>query len=99
MTITALFEIRLVPETVAQALAIIAKAVAETSVFAGCQAVELLHAVDDPARVIVLERWESLEHDAAYRAWRAGEGAIAELPPLLAAPPRLTRAVAWDDRS
>lgn len=39
------------------------------------------------------ERWESLEHDAAYRTWRAGDGRRPALAALLAAPPVLTH---WD---
>lgn len=44
---------------------------------------------DDPAHVVAVEEWESLEKDAAYREWRAGEGAAVELQPLMAGPPSL----------
>ncbi|MGB6274775.1 MAG: antibiotic biosynthesis monooxygenase, partial [Rhodococcus sp. (in: high G+C Gram-positive bacteria)] len=40
---------------------------------------------------IAYETWESAEADAKYREFRAGPGKIAELPPLLAAPPTLTK--------
>lgn len=37
-----------------------------------------------------MEKWESEQHDAAYREFRAGPGAITELGPLLAGAPKLT---------
>ncbi|MDR6119801.1 quinol monooxygenase YgiN [Aeromicrobium sp. SORGH_AS981] len=49
--------------------------------------------VEDPTHVTAFERWESLEHDAAYRTWRAGDGRRPALAALLAAPPVLTH---WD---
>jgi quinol monooxygenase YgiN len=96
MSITAIFEIRLNPSTLSEAADVIANAVRDTRAFPGCRSVEVLQATDDAQRIIVLERWESAEHDAAYRQWRAGEGAIAKLPGLLAAPPQLVRAVPWE---
>jgi hypothetical protein len=36
-----------------------------------------------------VERWASRADDNAYRAWRAGEGAIAEMGPLVAGAPRI----------
>ncbi len=34
-----------------------------------------------------MNSWESVEHDEAYRAFRAGEGKLTEVPALLSAPP------------
>ena len=44
----------------------------------------------------IYELWETVEHDEAYRAFRAGEGRVTELPPLLAAPPVKTRYATTD---
>jgi hypothetical protein len=44
------------------------------------------------AHWVIYEVWETVEDDEAYRAFRAGDdGKIADLPPLLAAPPVKTR--------
>jgi hypothetical protein len=43
------------------------------------------------AHWLIYERWDTVEHDEAYRSFRAGEGRLTELPPLLAAPPVKTR--------
>ncbi len=61
-----------------------------TRAFPGSAGVEVLVDVEDPNRVVVIERWESLEDDEAYRSWRAGEGKT-RLGSLLSTPARLTK--------
>jgi quinol monooxygenase YgiN len=51
---------------------------------------------DDEAHWLIYELWETVEADEAYRAFRAGEGKITQLPPLLAAPPVKVRYIASD---
>jgi quinol monooxygenase YgiN len=68
-----------------------------TRAFDGCLAVEVFRDNDDRARFMVVERWASLEHDRAYRAWRAGEGRITEGLELFAVPRKLTVGVISDD--
>ena len=59
------------------------RVLAETRAFDGCRGVTVIQDSADPAHLVAVEQWESLEHDAAYRAWRAGDGAIPDLPGLL----------------
>jgi heme oxygenase (mycobilin-producing) len=47
-------------------------------------------AITDPAHVVLYETWESVEHDRAYRAWRASAEGTSELGSILAAAPTLT---------
>lgn len=89
MTVVATLELTLRPDQVAAAPAVLDAVLAETRAFAGNLGVEVLTDLEDPTRVTAFERWESLEHDAAYRAWRAGDGARPALGALLAAPPVL----------
>lgn len=96
MTITAMLELTLKPEAVAGAPAVLTETLRATRSFAGNQGVEVLHDVAEPTHVIVVERWESLEHDDAYRSWRATSEGASQLATLLAAPPRLTRWSAAD---
>jgi quinol monooxygenase YgiN len=51
---------------------------------------------DDEAHWVIYQLWDTAEHDEAYRSFRAGDGQVAELPPLLAAPPVKTRYVTSD---
>jgi hypothetical protein len=51
---------------------------------------------DNEAQRIIYELCETVEHDEAYRRFRAGEGKLTELPPMLAAPPVKTRYITTD---
>ena len=91
MTITALLELTLKADSVADAPRVLTKTLEATRAFAGNQGVEVLYDVMDPAHVVVIERWASLDHDDAYRTWRATPEGASDLGALLAERPRLTR--------
>jgi hypothetical protein len=40
--------------------------------------------------VIVVEQWQTESHDAAYQAWRAGDGQPTDIIAMLASPPTTT---------
>ena len=86
MTLTVILDLRLKPEAVVGALATLGQILTGTRAFDGCLGVEVLVDAADSAHVILLERWASVEADAAYREWRAGAGAT-DLGSLLAGPP------------
>ncbi len=71
-------------------------AASDTRAFEGNIRTDVLVNEDDEAHWVIYEQWESVGHDEAYRKFRAGEGKITELPPLLAAPPVKTRYVSAD---
>ena len=97
MAITVLLEMRVKPETLDQGLHDELHAIlSDTRAFEGCLGVEVLIDNTDPTHIVAVERWESEAHDAAYRAWRAGEGQ-SNLASLLAAPPVLTNFTLADD--
>ena len=89
MATTSIFEIHFKPDAVDQAPALLHRILEETRAFDGCLGVTVLQDKDEPGHLIAIEEWESLEKDGAYREWRAGDGAIPELPDLLAVPPNL----------
>jgi quinol monooxygenase YgiN len=91
MSVTVILELKLKPESVAAAREVMGRALQDTRAFGGNLATEVLVDQDDDAHWLIYERWESVEHDEAYRAFRVGDGKIADLPPLLAAPPVKTR--------
>jgi quinol monooxygenase YgiN len=90
LAITALLELNLKPDVVEEGLAVIHRTLEETRAFDGCLGVSVIQDASDPAHLVAVEEWESLEKDAAYREWRAGDGAAVDLPELLAGPPSLT---------
>lgn len=96
MPITVILELRVKPDAVAAARDVMGRALKDTRAFDGNLGTEVFVDQDDEAHWIINEVWESVEHDEAYRRFRAGEGRLTELPPLLAAPPVKTRYVTTD---
>jgi quinol monooxygenase YgiN len=91
MPITVMLELHLKPESVSAARDVMRRALVDTRAFDGNLGTDVLVDQEDEAHWIISERWQTVEHDEAYRSFRAGEGQITELPPLLAAPAVKTR--------
>jgi quinol monooxygenase YgiN len=91
MPVTVILELRLKPESVTAARDAMRRALQDTRAFEGNLGTDVLVDEDDEAHWLIYERWDTVEHDEAYRSFRAGEGRLTELPPLLAAPPVKTR--------
>jgi quinol monooxygenase YgiN len=89
MPSTAVLELRLNPDTLDEGLVVIQKILGETREFDGCLSVTVIQDASDPAHLVAIEEWESLEKDAAYREWRAGDGAMPDLVAHLAGAPNL----------
>jgi quinol monooxygenase YgiN len=97
MAITAVFEMRVKPEALGQGLhAELHGILSDTRDFEGCLGVEVLIDTADPTHIVAVEKWASEERDAAYRAWRAGDGKT-NLGSFLASPPVLTKYSSADD--
>jgi quinol monooxygenase YgiN len=91
MAFAAVLELRLDPTSLEQASIVLHRVLEETRAFNGNLGVEVLIDDSDPAHWLILESWESATHDAAYRTFRAGPGAITDLAPLLIARPSLVK--------
>ena len=91
MPITVILELRLKPEAVPAARDLMRRTLQVTRAFEGNLGIEVLVDQDDEAHWIIYELWDSVDHDEAYRRFRAGEGKLTQLPPLLAAPAVKTR--------
>ncbi|MGY4654515.1 putative quinol monooxygenase [Mycobacterium sp. URHB0021] len=96
MPVTVTLELRLKPESVAAARDVMGRALQVTRAFEGNLGTDVLVDEDDEAHWLIYELWETVEHDEAYRSFRAGEGRLTELPPLLAAPAVKTRYATTD---
>lgn len=90
MAITAILDLQLKAESLETAHKTIHTTLTATRAFPGCLDVTVLVDNDDPAHVVLYETWESMEHDRAYRAWRATPEGASDLGSILAAPPKLT---------
>jgi quinol monooxygenase YgiN len=91
MTITSLLDVQVKPDQTAAAASVIHDTLQATRAFAGCLGVDVVIDVADPAHFLLIERWESLDADDAYRAWRATPDGKSSLGSILAGPPSLTR--------
>ncbi|NGP07188.1 antibiotic biosynthesis monooxygenase [Rhodococcus sp. 14C212] len=90
MALIAFLELEFKPDALDQARTVMDRVLKETRAFDGCLGVEVLADRSNEARWVAVEKWESEQHDAAYREFRAGPGAITDLGPLLAGAPKLT---------
>lgn len=91
--ITALLDLTVKADSIDGAKDVIDDVLIATRAFPGCLGVDVLVDTEDPAHFLLLERWESLEHDSAYRAWRATEAGASNLGTIVDAL-TLTRFVA-----
>src|ERR1700709_2206126 len=96
MTVTVTLELRFKPDEVAAGRELMGRTLETTRAFDGNVRTDVLIDEDDEAHWLIYERWDTVEHDEAYRAFRGGEGKVTQLPPLLAAPPVKTRYVTSD---
>ncbi len=91
MTVTAFLDLTFQAGHVADAPDVLRATLVATRAFPGCAGVDVLVDAADPAHVVLVEQWDSLASDDAYRAWRATPEGASGLRAILAAPPRLTR--------
>lgn len=68
-------------------IAVFKKILVDTRARQGCEFVTVHQDQADPHTLVLIERWATKEDDAAYREWRAGDGAVTELGGLVAGPP------------
>ena len=87
MTVTVTLELRFKPDEAAAGRELMGRVLEVTRAFDGNVRTDVLIDEDDEAHWLIYELWETVEADEAYRAFRAGEGKVTQLPPLLAAPP------------
>jgi quinol monooxygenase YgiN len=91
MPITALLEFQVKPDAVATAPAVVHEVLTATRAFAGCLGVEVVVDLDDPTHFMVIEKWESIEADTAYRTWRTTPEGASDLGSILAGRPTLKK--------
>jgi quinol monooxygenase YgiN len=96
--VTVILELTLKPASVPAARAVMRRALQDTRAFDGNLGTDVLVDEDDEAHWVIYERWNTVEHDEAYRSFRAGEGRLTGLPALLAAPPSRRTALPTSDR-
>lgn len=90
MNITAYLDIRIKAESLDGAAALISDVLKDTRAFDGNLGVEVLIDEADPTHMVLVETWESVHHDAAYRDWRSTPAGASGLGDILSDVPMLT---------
>jgi quinol monooxygenase YgiN len=85
-----LFDMHFQPQLAPAGLDATSAAARDTRAFDGNTAVRVIVDDKDPAHVIVIEQWDTESHDAAYQAWRAGDGLPTGIIAMLARPATTT---------
>lgn len=91
MAITSVLDIRLRHDAPADAESRISSILSDTRARPGAISVDVVRDLDDPRHLLVLEVWESIEADEAYRAWRATPEGASGMSELTEGQPALTR--------
>lgn len=91
MAITSVLDIQIRPDAPTDAETRVSSILSQTRARPGCLSADVVRDVDDPRHLVVIEVWESLEADDAYRAWRATPEGANELRELTAGRLTLTR--------
>jgi len=82
MAITSLLDIQLRPDAPSDVEARVSAVLSQTRARPGFVSADVVRDLDDPRHLVVIEVWESLEADDAYRAWRATPEGASELGEL-----------------
>jgi quinol monooxygenase YgiN len=91
MPITSVLDLQLRPDAPADAETRVSAILSQTRARPGSLSVDVVRDLEDPRHLVVIEVWESLEADDAYRAWRATPEGTSGLGELTVTRPGLTR--------
>lgn len=91
MAITSLLELHLAPDAPDDVERRVTAILSQTRVRPGLLSAEVVRDLEDPLHLVVVEVWESVEADDAYRAWRATPEGANELGALTGGRIALTR--------
>jgi quinol monooxygenase YgiN len=91
VAITSVLSFQLRPDAPADAETRISSILSQTRARPGIVSAEVVRDLDDRRHLLVIEVWETLEADEAYRAWRATPAGASELRGLTDGQIALTR--------
>ena len=82
MAITSVLDLQLRPDAPTDAEMRISSILSQTRARPGFLSADVVRDLDDPRHLVVIEVWESLAADEAYRGWRATPEGASELGEL-----------------
>ena len=90
MSFTLILELNAKPESADALAAWMVDNIADTKARPGCQLVEVFTDGEDKAHFVLYEKWDSVEDQANYMAWRTENGSMETIGGMLAGPPSVT---------
>ncbi|MEF2978041.1 putative quinol monooxygenase [Subtercola sp. YIM 133946] len=97
MTVLSFLDVHVAPDALDRAPAVIHDTLVATRAREGCLGVDVTVDVDDETHFVLVEKWQTIAADDAYRAWRATPEGASLLGPILAGAPTLTRTEVHDE--
>jgi len=85
MTVMITLNIPLFPNQSDEMLALLKKALVDTRNYAGCQSIEVFLR-EDRASLLLIQLWDSKEHQEAYLKWRIDTGLAGLVEPFIPSP-------------
>ncbi len=89
MAVTVLLELQLQEDKVDTLLQTMKEILPDTRGYDGCIGVEVVQNQDEPANIVLIQKWETRPHYEKYLAWRTETGVVEQLGTLVAAPPSI----------
>jgi quinol monooxygenase YgiN len=87
MSVTVLATLKLKPGLAETVLAGLKEILPETRAFSGCESIKIVHDMDNPDTIGLVEEWVARSDHEAYMAWRTETGTLASMAEVLAEPP------------
>jgi quinol monooxygenase YgiN len=89
MSVIVILELQSKPETLDELNSTLKNILPDTRAYDGCQSVQVNINQDDSCNLVLIEKWESRQHNEKYMGWRTETGALAALGEMLSQPPSL----------
>jgi len=84
-----LLELQAKPESVEELKSTLVAILPDTRAFDGFEDIQVVLNQDDSCNLILIEKWETRQHQEKYIGWRAETGALDALGAMLSQPPSI----------
>lgn len=89
MAVTVLLDLKAQPDQADALVQLFKDILGDTRTYEGCLGIEAQRNQEDPANIVLIERWETRGHHEKYLAWRTETGVMETLGAMLAGPPSI----------
>lgn len=87
MSVMVLFEAPVKPDQISNMKTSLADLFPSTRAYEGCEGISAYFNLEDKARLVMIEHWNTRQQHEKYLAWRTETGVMASLGSMLSGPP------------